>query len=159
MAEESGFLVADLPGATAILRTGLNLVKNLCENAAPHAVQHEVRLPRTCGRDLRVLLQPLRGGTSARVLITIEGVTDVIELDRARLEMFFGLTPTEADLAIALASGLTVASFAAARGCSEQTARTHLKHVLDKTECRRQVEIVLLLLTNAWLRAEPRDPR
>jgi len=59
------------------------------------------------------------------------------------------LTPTEAELAAALAEGRTLAEFAEARGCSEQTGRTHLKRILEKTGTSRQADLVRVLLTGA----------
>ncbi len=56
-----------------------------------------------------------------------------------------GLSPTEARLALLLASGKTVKDFAAIQGCTWNTARSHLANLLGKTGCRRQVELVGLL--------------
>lgn len=56
-----------------------------------------------------------------------------------------GLSPTEARLALLLASGKTVKDFAAIQGCIWNTARSHLANLLGKTGCRRQVELVGLL--------------
>lgn len=151
VADASGFLVGDHPRATSVLAAGLKRAVQLSDMGS---ARHEVTLPCLRGRGFRLTLQPLRLGTSARTLVTFEAVAVAIELDPARLEAFFGLTRTEAQLSIALVSGLTVSGFAAERGCSEQTARTHLKHVFDKTACGRQVELVLVLLANLGLRAE-----
>ncbi len=56
-----------------------------------------------------------------------------------------GLSPTEARLALLLASGKTVKDFAALHGCTWNTARAHLAQLLRRTGCRRQVELVALL--------------
>ena len=61
----------------------------------------------------------------------------------------YGLTAKEAELAVALAAGGTLSEFAAERGCSELTARTHLKRILSKTGFVRQSELVRALLTGA----------
>lgn len=50
-----------------------------------------------------------------------------------------------------LAEGRTLAEFAEVRGCSEQTARTHLKRILDKTQTKRQADLVRVLLSGAAL--------
>jgi len=55
------------------------------------------------------------------------------------------LTPTEARLAQMLAAGCTVNEFAAVQGCTQHTARTHLKNLLRKSGCHRQVEVVRLV--------------
>ena len=56
-----------------------------------------------------------------------------------------GLSPTETRLALLLADGKTIKEFAAAEGISWHTARTHLKNVMRKTGCHRQLELVALL--------------
>lgn len=56
-----------------------------------------------------------------------------------------GLSPTEARLALLLAAGKTIKEFAAIEGSSWHTARSHLKNLLRKTGCRRQVELMPLL--------------
>lgn len=50
-----------------------------------------------------------------------------------------GLSPTETRLALLLADGKTIKEFAAAEGISWHTARTHLKNVMRKTACHRQL--------------------
>ena len=55
------------------------------------------------------------------------------------------------DGASALADGLSLNEIAAAHGCSVQTARTHMKRILQKTGTNRQAELVRLLLTGTLL--------
>lgn len=71
----------------------------------------------------------------------------VVRLNPELISKVHGLTPTEAALAAALAEGETPASIAHERGCSEQTVRTHIKRILEKTETSRQVDLVRLLLS------------
>ena len=54
----------------------------------------------------------------------------------------FGLSRREAMLASLLAGGLTVAEAALDLGISEQTARTYLRQVFEKTGVTRQTELV-----------------
>jgi DNA-binding CsgD family transcriptional regulator len=61
------------------------------------------------------------------------------------LRAAFGLTQAEADLAVALCAGASLAEFAAARGSSIHTARTQLRALLGKTRTDRQAELVGLL--------------
>jgi DNA-binding CsgD family transcriptional regulator len=58
----------------------------------------------------------------------------------------FDLTPAEARLARELANGETVRSFAVKAAISQETVRTHLKHIMQKTGTRRQTELVKLLV-------------
>jgi DNA-binding CsgD family transcriptional regulator len=61
------------------------------------------------------------------------------------IAQMLGLTPTEARMAVLLATGRTVKDFAATQGCTLNTARTHLANLLGKTGCRRQADLVGLL--------------
>jgi DNA-binding CsgD family transcriptional regulator len=59
------------------------------------------------------------------------------------VQSLFDLTPAEARVACSLASGKTI-STVATEGVSPETVRTHVRRVLAKTGCERQVEIVAL---------------
>ncbi|MGH8595405.1 MAG: helix-turn-helix transcriptional regulator [Gammaproteobacteria bacterium] len=61
------------------------------------------------------------------------------------VQSLFDLTPAEARVARGLASGKTVEDIATDGGTSTNTIRTHVRGVLEKTGCNRQVDIVALL--------------
>jgi DNA-binding CsgD family transcriptional regulator len=61
------------------------------------------------------------------------------------VQSLFDLTPAEARVARSLAVGGTVETIASARGVSQNTVRAHVRGVLEKTGCNRQVDIVALL--------------
>ncbi|PNE10024.1 MAG: hypothetical protein CR217_16680 [Beijerinckiaceae bacterium] len=61
------------------------------------------------------------------------------------VQSLFDLTPAEARVARSLASGKPVEDIATDRGTSANTIRTHVRGVLEKTGCNRQVDIVALL--------------
>jgi DNA-binding CsgD family transcriptional regulator len=61
------------------------------------------------------------------------------------VQSLFDLTPAEARVARSLASGKTVETIATESGVSRNTVRTHVAHVLAKTGCERQAEVVALL--------------
>ena len=61
------------------------------------------------------------------------------------VQSLFDLTPAEARVARSLASGKSVEAIASDGGVSVNTVRTHVRGVLDKTGCNRQVEVVALL--------------
>jgi DNA-binding CsgD family transcriptional regulator len=61
------------------------------------------------------------------------------------LRAAFGLTQTEALLAVALCRGDSLAGHAAARGISIHTVRTQLRSLLGKTRTERQADLVGLL--------------
>ncbi|AGC42343.1 LuxR family transcriptional regulator [Myxococcus stipitatus DSM 14675] len=132
--------------------------------ATPHAssevpVHSPVKVTRRNGAPLSILFVPLRpmsplrgcAPRSARVLAVIHDPDAALLLDPQLIAGLHGLTSAESLLASALAQGKTLAEFAEHRGCSEQTARTHLKRVLEKTGTRRQAELVRMLLGSAAL--------
>jgi DNA-binding CsgD family transcriptional regulator/PAS domain-containing protein len=59
----------------------------------------------------------------------------------------YGLTPSEARLACAFASGVSLEDYANTRGINVSTARWTMKHVLAKTGARRQADLVRILLS------------
>ena len=63
-----------------------------------------------------------------------------------------GLTPTEGRVAVAVATGQTVAGIADALGCAESTVRTHLKRVYRKQGIHKQTELVRRVLSLETLR-------
>lgn len=62
-----------------------------------------------------------------------------------RLKTSFHLTPAEAALASALAVGMSLADFAQQRNVALSTVRTQLKALYEKTDTRRQGELVARL--------------
>lgn len=72
------------------------------------------------------------------------------------LRRLYGLTPAEERLALALASGKTLAESARALGIRLSTARGVLRAVFEKTETNRQASLVRLVLTAVGqVRQEP----
>ena len=61
------------------------------------------------------------------------------------VQSLFDLTPAEARVARGLASGKTVEDIALDGNISPNTIRTHIRGVLAKTGCARQVDVVALL--------------
>jgi DNA-binding CsgD family transcriptional regulator len=69
----------------------------------------------------------------------------------ARLKALYGLTPTEARVAIEIAKGHSVPEAAQRLSMGAGTAQTHLKRVFDKTGARRQSSLARLLTRNGVL--------
>lgn len=63
----------------------------------------------------------------------------------AALAWRYRLSAAETQLFSQLADGLTPKEIAEANGLSMYTVRTHLHHLFDKTQTRRQSELVMLL--------------
>lgn len=62
------------------------------------------------------------------------------------LQALFDLTATEADLAARIGAGQTIEQVARADAKAVETVRSQLKSVLAKTGCRRQTDLVRLLV-------------
>lgn len=54
----------------------------------------------------------------------------------------FGLTPAEAQLSVALCRGVSLTAYAELRGISVGTVRIQMKRILEKTDSRRQADLV-----------------
>lgn len=68
-----------------------------------------------------------------------------VSLPARDLERLFGLTPAESQVAALLAAGDRLDAAAEKLGVTTGTARTHLKHIFDKTRTGRQSELARLL--------------
>lgn len=98
----------------------------------------------------RILEQSARqlGGVveGAAMIVTIgssPGETPVVEIDR--VAQWFGLTPAEARLAVAIANGETIQNYAALRAVSVNAARFLLKGVFRKTGATSQAQLAAII--------------
>lgn len=85
------------------------------------------------------------GGPQPRALVAILDPMQSAVNRNDTLQQLFGVTRREADIAHALAEGLTIAEAADRCGVTLTTARNYLARVLRKTHSSRQGELVLLL--------------
>lgn len=97
--------------------------------------------------DATHLLAGLRDTPLAMLIFSVPA--DSLPLDARLIIQALDITPAEARLAHALATGQTLKEFAAAHAVSPETVRSHLKNLFRKTGCRRQVELVQLIRTLA----------
>jgi DNA-binding CsgD family transcriptional regulator/PAS domain-containing protein len=81
----------------------------------------------------------------AAILLTIGAKAKAPTIPMDHLAAWYGLTPTEARLASALADGETLQHFARRRGVSENAVRFMLKGVLQKTGAPDQARVVAAL--------------
>ena len=108
------------------------------------------------GRPLHLLAMPVIASMEEQFGVFLSGRPSVLlvvsDPDRQpappedRVQAIFGLTPAEAKLAAALATGISPADYAKSAGITENTARWTLKQVQAKTDCRRQADLVRLLM-------------
>jgi DNA-binding CsgD family transcriptional regulator len=143
-----GRLTARAPAVDRELQGALQ--RSLGDPLAPPAV---LRAPRAEGGDWIVWVMRLpassafAAGETPGVLVLIGDPRRPGEIGREAVAGLFGLTEAEADLALALARGRSLAEIAAERGVKLSTVRSQLLAVLDKTGVHRQAELVRLLTT------------
>lgn len=95
----------------------------------------------------RIKSYSLQAGDAA-LAIHISDSQMVSPTPESQVMALYGLTYTEAALAIHLAQGHTLVEAAKLLGLSEQTTRTYSKQIFAKTGTRRQASLVRLLLTS-----------
>ncbi|WP_373079706.1 hypothetical protein [Zhongshania sp.] len=102
--------------------------------------------------DLGVIARPVpmtewsEGKAVPTVAIFISDPEYGAEAPVAVIIQLFGFTPTEAQLSLLLADGLSLDEASAALGMSRNTARTHLRSIFSKTGVSRQTLLVRLIL-------------
>lgn len=111
-------------------------------------------LPRSDGqRDLMVVARaiPSSAGTAvgqAVVAIFISDPETGPAVTPAVLSSLFGLTPTEARIALGLAEGKRPARIADDLGVAQTTVAFHMRNLFQKTNTSRQAELVALILSS-----------
>jgi DNA-binding CsgD family transcriptional regulator len=86
-------------------------------------------------------------GFAPQVLLTVYQPEDIIDttLDPFVVATLFDLTPAEANVAVAIAAGATLAEVSAKLGVAPSTTKSHLKAIFSKTGVTRQVDLVRTL--------------
>jgi DNA-binding CsgD family transcriptional regulator len=87
------------------------------------------------------------GMSSPTALVVIVDPEQEPVPDVEALRRLYGLTNTEAEVALRVLDGTGVVPIAEQLSISVSTVRTHLKHVFHKTDTHRQAELVRLLLS------------
>jgi len=85
----------------------------------------------------------------SRALMTIIDPDHTPTPTPAMLRQLYRLTPAEVTIAMRIAQGASIKPIADELSISVETVRTHLRHVFEKTQTRRQVELTRLILTIA----------
>jgi len=93
---------------------------------------------------------PLRGGgldvfTGALSILFITSMVPSTSPAAPLLQALFDLTPAEARTASQITEGKSIEQISSASGIAQNTIRTHLKSVFQKTGVQRQAELVSLL--------------
>jgi len=142
-------LSASDPRANRDLRALADRLMSTSENEPLPTLSIVLRRPgksATIGRVLPVHAAARNPFLGARALLVFSRVKVRARLSASNLGGIFGLTPTEARLAISLAEGHSLELFAHEHKVSVTTARNQLKAVFLKTDTHKQSELVALLL-------------
>ena len=103
-------------------------------------------------RSYQVMTFPLRGGlpqfrglrVPSLAVFIVDPEQQLLEAPEILAHMF-GLTGKEAQVAARLAEGKSIEQLAGELGMRYETARTHMRHIFDKTSTSRQSELVSLI--------------
>lgn len=82
-----------------------------------------------------------------RALVFVVDPAVRTRVDPDSVAAVLGLTPAESRVAVAVASGQTIAGVAHALGCAENTIKTHVKRIYRKQGIRKQTELVRRVLS------------
>jgi DNA-binding CsgD family transcriptional regulator len=107
-----------------------------------------LRIVRLCGRTAP-LFDP------ARAIVMMLNASRAILPTESQVKSVFRLSSGESRLVICLASGQTLQDAARACGISYETARKRIKLVFEKTDTRRQSELIALVIRIGMLAGAP----
>jgi DNA-binding CsgD family transcriptional regulator len=146
----AGKLVARLPRDATRLAQLIQAAVDIAATGGGDAGE-ALKLERAERLPLTVLVAPFRlarDGFGAELPAAMVFIRDPERLSATGvvLQSLFGLTVMEACIAAALCQGKSLEDIIREHGISINTAKTHLKGILLKTNTRRQAELVALLL-------------
>lgn len=147
----SGLLRASVAHADRVLERAIH--QALAEPRPDAVAEGCVAVPRCFGlrpyviRVIPTRAAELNGMASPTALVVIVDPEQEPVADADALRRLYGLTKTEAAVALHILDGTGVVPIAEQLSISVSTVRTHLKHVFHKTDTHRQAELVRLLLS------------
>ena len=95
--------------------------------------------------------------SDARVLMYLSDPSAGTLISVDTLHALYGLSESESIVAIGIANGFTLEQLAQMNHVSQNTVKTQLKSVFRKTNCKRQPELVSLLLRQPQMHTEARE--
>jgi DNA-binding CsgD family transcriptional regulator len=148
------YLAAASPDAQRMLEAALDLSLTPDAVDVPHFSQ-ALRVERPSGRAayaLNVSALPIQnefgsGTECPRAIAFLTDPAEPVQVDEQILHRLYGLTHAECRLAEAVCAGESLPAVAARLGVSENTAKTQLQSVFDKTGTHRQAQLVKLILS------------
>lgn len=143
--QASAELKALVGSACAAAAEGRDHLAGLC---VPHAAAGYDLLLTICALpDTGEYGAGARGAGAPQAAIFISDPSRRPRVSGTALAGLFGLTPTEAEVARALAWGRRTEEIAADLSISATTVAFHLRNLFDKTGTRRQADLIALILT------------
>ena len=123
------------------------------QQAGETSVVKALRVPRPGGRPpLGLVVRPVplsewaEGQTGPCAAVFVSDPEQHDSASQQTLGELFGLTPAEANVAILLARGLSLAEVSQVQNISPHTARAQLKSIFAKTGVSRQAELVRMII-------------
>lgn len=152
LSSQRGQLTAALPIETQRLHQLIGEALRTGNGSATDA-GNSMLISRPSGRrSYVVLVSPLRAGQrrindrQPSAVVFVSDPERAPELPAARLTRIYGLTPTEAQLALQVAGGQDLREITAISRRTMNTVRTQLKQVFQKTGTKRQAQLMRLVL-------------
>ena len=138
-----GTLYARSPDVAARLRVfRARLFKSRAEETLRIFVPRENALPLVCELTSSPSQKRAQG---IAFLVFVTDPEKKLQFDAQLLQELFAFTAAEAKTAVSLAAGNGLSSICKQQRIAENTARTHIKRVLQKTNTRRQAQFVQLV--------------
>lgn len=126
-------------------------LRHLLSPAAEQGETITVALRRRAAPPLLLAISAMAVEGARRQLVMVQLIDPAAELalPLETLVRHYDLTQAEGRLVEQLVRGKTLGEAAVAMRLKEQTARTYLKHIFQKTGLRRQVELIRMVLAGA----------
>lgn len=127
-------------------------LRRLVAGAAEEGRDGSIVIARGTRPSLMIIVMPLKTEQGWHIhaprgaMILIKDLERTAKPSLTVFAQYFGLTPAQTALALEILQGHGVATAAARLGVSYATARTHLLQIFQKTNTRRQAELVRLML-------------
>lgn len=86
--------------------------------------------------------------SSPRIIIFVAANAAQVKVEPKSLQAIYGLSRAESRLTVAIVNGQSLEEIAELYHVSKHTLRTQLKSIYRKTDCRRQAELVVKVLTS-----------
>ena len=106
---------------------------------------------RSRGKPLQVVVFPVGSDDPGLMVVAVGDPSDTPAVAESLYRGLFGLTPTEARVAAELVMGRAPREISQVLEVGVETTRTHVKHILGKMDCHRQVDVVRKLVLSPAL--------